>query len=258
MKEINDNELKLLKYLIEICQRGKVIAGDPRTYVSYGEVLEKMGFPNDGRTVGDSLNKHAMGGLAHWLAKEDLPAITGLIIYSLKSTQRPGMPAETYFTFHGREDMDFAWHKQQIQIACDCNWVDELNRRNIDIDNEFSYADEITEPTSVVEGSKKTITVNAYERSTFARNECIRLKGDSCIVCGFNFGKFYGEKAEGFIHVHHLVPLHEINEEYEVDPEKHLVPVCPNCHAMLHRKDAPSIEKLRDEINFQTILNRGK
>jgi 5-methylcytosine-specific restriction protein A len=30
--------------------------------------------------------------------------------------------------------------------------------------------------------------------------------------------------------------LSEINEDYYVDPENNLRPICPNCHAMLHRK----------------------
>ena len=42
--------------------------------------------------------------------------------------------------------------------------------------------------------------------------------------------------GKDFIHVHHIIPLNEIKEEYTVDPIKDLVPVCPNCHAMLHRK----------------------
>ena len=42
-------------------------------------------------------------------------------------------------------------------------------------------------------------------------------------------------KGEGFIHVHHLKPLAQIGEQYELDPINDLRPVCPNCHAMLHR-----------------------
>ena len=30
-----------------------------------------------------------------------------------------------------------------------------------------------------------------------------------------------------------------IGKEYELNPTKDLIPVCPNCHAMLHRKDPP-------------------
>ncbi len=62
--------------------------------------------------------------------------------------------------------------------------------------------------------------------------------------------KFYGQIGEGFIHVHHLKPLSEIGQEYEVDPIEDLRPVCPNCHAMLHRKKPPyTIEQLKDLIH---------
>ena len=51
--------------------------------------------------------------------------------------------------------------------------------------------------------------------------------------------KIYGDIAEGFIHVHHLVPLSAIKEDYQLDPVNDLLPVCPNCHAMLHRRKPP-------------------
>ena len=62
-------------------------------------------------------------------------------------------------------------------------------------------------------------------------------------VAAFNV---YGDMGDGFIHVHHLKDLATIGEEYEVDPIEDLRPVCPNCHAMLHRTvPAMSIEDLR-------------
>jgi len=72
--------------------------------------------------------------------------------------------------------------------------------------------------------------------------------GTACAVCGIDFEKVYGELGKGFIHVHHTVPIHTIGEEYTINPEKDLIPVCPNCHAMLHRgrdADARSIEELK-------------
>lgn len=70
-------------------------------------------------------------------------------------------------------------------------------------------------------------------------------------VCGFDFGKFYGDEFEGKIHVHHIKSLSEINEEYEVDPINDLKPVCPNCHLALHSKvgDNPyGIDELKAKI----------
>lgn len=90
--------------------------------------------------------------------------------------------------------------------------------------------------SAIFEGAKKTITVNAYERDPQARQTCLDEFGYLCNICGFDFEKVYGERGKEFIHVHHIVPLSEIKKEYEVDPVKDLIPVCPNCHAMLHRK----------------------
>ena len=36
-----------------------------------------------------------------------------------------------------------------------------------------------------------------------------------------------------------MVPISTIKEEYQIDYEKDLIPVCPNCHAMIHRKNPP-------------------
>jgi predicted HNH restriction endonuclease len=97
------------------------------------------------------------------------------------------------------------------------------------------------------EGAKKQITVNAYERNPKARELCIQKYGFKCSVCGFNFEEIYGEIGKGYIHVHHLKPLREINKEYNVDPINDLRPVCPNCHSMLHKANY-SIERLRDRL----------
>lgn len=91
-------------------------------------------------------------------------------------------------------------------------------------------------PSHCYEGAKYSILVNKYERSSIARMKCIEKYGCKCIVCGMDFEKMYGILGNGFIHIHHIVPLSEIGKEYRVNYEKDLVPVCPNCHAMLHRK----------------------
>lgn len=92
---------------------------------------------------------------------------------------------------------------------------------------------------------KKTLTTK-YERSPINRALCLAAKGYSCSVCGMNFQQTYGELGREFIHVHHAVPVSKMGGNYKVDPLKELFPVCPNCHAMLHRTDPPmSIEELR-------------
>ena len=100
------------------------------------------------------------------------------------------------------------------------------------------------------EGASKKVEVSIYKRSIEARQKCIDLKGCFCCVCGFDFEKTFGKIGHGFIHVHHLNQLSEADGEYVVNPETDLVPVCPNCHSMLHkRKPAISIEELKSFLN---------
>lgn len=66
--------------------------------------------------------------------------------------------------------------------------------------------------------------------------KCIEANGCYCHICGLNFEDHYGKVGKDFIHVHHKIPLCQINKEYVIDPKKDLIPVCPNCHAMLHRR----------------------
>ena len=90
-------------------------------------------------------------------------------------------------------------------------------------------------PEHSFEGAVKTVSVNRYERNAAARQSCIAVHGCRCAVCGMDFEEVCGELGKGFIHVHHIVPLNKIGKEYHVDPAKDLIPICPNCHAMLHR-----------------------
>lgn len=100
-----------------------------------------------------------------------------------------------------------------------------------------------------LEGTKSMVTVNSYERNPEARGKCIEYFGCYCAVCGFDFEKNYGVLGANYIHVHHLVPLNEIKKEYSVNPVADLIPVCPNCHAMIHRgRKTISIEKLKRHI----------
>lgn len=140
-----------------------------------------------------------------------------------------GMIKTTYFTKDnkGIPILDYKEHK------FDCGKDEELYTLFPDeVDSRFH------------EGAKKIISVNSYERSKLGRNKCIEKYGFNCVICNFSFKKVYGKLGEGYIHVHHLKPLAEITREYTLDPVKDLRPVCPNCHAMLHRKGNISIKEL--------------
>lgn len=113
------------------------------------------------------------------------------------------------------------------------------------------FFNDIKDNKLIFEGHKLTVQVDKYERSSIARGKCIEFHGCTCYICGFDFEKKYGEVGKEFIHVHHKTPLHTIKSDYCVDYKEDLIPVCPNCHAMLHRKEKGkylSVEELKNRI----------
>ncbi len=119
---------------------------------------------------------------------------------------------------------------------------------------EIQLPEEIVDENNMLsEGAKKQITINAYERNPEARRKCLEFYGTSCKICNFNFEIKYGTLAKNFIHVHHIVPLSETNNEYTVNPQKDLIPVCPNCHAVIHlKKPALTLAEMKN------ILEKGE
>lgn len=89
---------------------------------------------------------------------------------------------------------------------------------------------------SAKEGRKVLYYTSKYERSPKLRAEAIRCHGNTCAACGFNFVARYGKLGKDFIEVHHTKPLFSLEEETEVHPETDLIPLCSNCHRMIHRK----------------------
>lgn len=87
------------------------------------------------------------------------------------------------------------------------------------------------------EGSVHKLSINSYERNQKAREACIEKYGYSCQICGLNLSQRYGPVGKDFIHVHHINFISSKGgQSHKIDPSKDLIPVCPNCHAMLHRK----------------------
>jgi 5-methylcytosine-specific restriction protein A len=111
-------------------------------------------------------------------------------------------------------------------------------------------AEELPTPEKYSEGARFAVTINAYERNPKARAACVAHHGHVCAVCGFDFARAFGDLGEGFIHVHHVVPIGKIGKEYKINPIKDLIPVCPNCHAMIHRAEPPlTVDQLRQHIS---------
>ena len=129
---------------------------------------------------------------------------------------------------------------------------EHISKQCIDILNailvffELKEEDVSNTEEGVPEGAKTTVEVNKFERSRINRSACINHFGSICQACNFDFEKVYGNIGKGYIHVHHLVPVSEMGGEYVINPIKDLIPLCPNCHAMVHKRTPPfSVEELK-------------
>ena len=97
-----------------------------------------------------------------------------------------------------------------------------------------------------VEGTPVWRIHRTYERDSRNRAKAIVHHGNTCQGCGFSFDEVYtSEHARGYIEVHHIHPLSE--GPRVVDPYEDLIPLCANCHRMVHRRgnDWLSLEELR-------------
>ncbi len=151
---------------------------------------------------------------------------------------------------HGDGRFEWKMHDELVRALEHLGWVEAAT------DDRSFFADEVcTGSTTYPEGTIRQIHVNAYERSADARSTCLNHHGFQCAVCAFDFGVAYGDIGHGFMHVHHLQPISKIGASYLIDPIRDLRPVCPNCHAMLHRRDPPlSVEELRAAFRWRAIL----
>jgi 5-methylcytosine-specific restriction protein A len=89
------------------------------------------------------------------------------------------------------------------------------------------------------EGEPQLALSKRYERSRLNRAACVSVHGFRCAACYLDMAERYGEIAEGFIHVHHIVPLSLMGESYRLNPVSDLIPLCPNCHAIAHLRTPP-------------------
>jgi len=111
----------------------------------------------------------------------------------------------------------------------------------------------------ITEGNEKIIYQKTYERSKKLREYAIeyyKKNGEIiCDICCFNFKEFYGKLGEGFIEIHHLKPIfmfegEDLNKKIE-EALKNVVPVCSNCHRIIHRNrmQPVSIETMKKYVN---------
>lgn len=124
----------------------------------------------------------------------------------------------------------------------------DLAQRRVTVPADSLHPETVSPDRDYITGAVVQVLVNAYERDPKARRECIAIHGLNCAVCGMNFEQRYGGIGRDFIHVHHRKQLSS-REVYHLNPGDDLIPVCPNCHAMLHTSYPPlEIDDLKERL----------
>lgn len=221
-------------------------------------IFANVGSP--GRTGDNYPNKIHPDGTLEWYGKPNAHSAQNNLQRLLDGKLVPIIfvrydSSDTDFYYFGEVVIDSFYDNKSIEILKD-DELKVLNTININfvpknngIPGKTAYVDESDYIGE--EGGKIQLLTNRYERDPKLRQKAIDIHGLICIACGFDFEKVYGEAGKGYCQIHHLKPLSEIKFKTDVNPKTDLVPLCANCHVMVHRfKPALDIEKLK------TLLNR--
>jgi len=166
----------------------------------------------------------------------------------------------------GRKYLKEKFDVVRYLITNDFDWTDLKKGFNAVEKNKKKRVEIFDENIVINEGFKKTISINIYERSTKLRDAAIKaftLNGKiSCACCKFNFDTFYGTSiGSGYIEIHHIKPIFKYEEQeinkFIKDALKNLVPVCSNCHRMIHRvwKHPLEIQVLMSNIKKHGVFS---
>lgn len=217
------------------------------THHAYGPfpdtlVLTKaLGYPNVGAT------NMQIGTLGKVIC--DRLGIVPADSYIHKDIERP-----RYFTaVHDFKDgVGWKINKNLGRAIEQLGWTDDLV---IDQYEQLETEIKIGERRKFEEGALARVLVNRYERDLKAKKACIKQHGRQCKGCKINFKNFYGNDIPEIIHIHHVRPLSRYANKKMTDVVKDLIPLCPNCHAVVHStKKLMSLNDLQKRVkrNFHT------
>lgn len=75
-----------------------------------------------------------------------------------------------------------------------------------------------------------------------------------CSACDFDFEMTYGKIGSGYIEAHHIIPVASLQEGARTRLSD-LVPLCANCHRMVHRNGLITVAALKATIDQKRASN---
>lgn len=255
----------LLDILVAHLRGPGVDAQRPETLISYGEALELMNLPPDsprGPTDGKTLQLNGLNDLARWVNQHPrMPRITGVIISrseydGIDGTRRPKcVPSVGYFREYKRKPDDWPWWTAQVELSIEFDWTPYVGKIEVFTSLEVAAAG------SFAEGVQSQATAKTRERSArlrdLARAYFSKNSPDGRLYCAAcNWAPSVSLKLSSpIVEIHHGVGI----STYPLDGKaltfeeaiKHLTPLCPNCHRVLHAKPGGGMFNL-EEISKST------
>ena len=207
---------------------GGLIGG--RVWLVQGDGRHPVDYALIARFVVDAVEEHSVAGFSHTFVGE------------IGTFLEPGIDlgSQAWFPRFLGTRGNFSTGMGKINNRDVVGALEELLELRQRVDGFQEVHDEEIEGNTVyLEGAKNLEYGDRYERNRLARLACIEHHGAVCAACRFDFEQMYGIMGRGYIHVHHIRPISYEGVEHAVDPINDLIPVCPNCHAMLHQSDPP-------------------
>jgi DNA-binding MarR family transcriptional regulator len=178
----------------------------------------------------------------------------------------PKQGSPLFITEKGRQYLNEHRHELQYLLTNDFEYTDVKETLKI-IEKRERKVQTFDENIIISEGLKIYNTIGLYERSKKLRDFAIdhfTIKNKiNCHCCSFDFEDFYGTNiGKGFIEIHHVKPIFKFEDvditstlEKAID---NLIPVCSNCHRMIHRnwKKPLELQVLREAVAANGLFNR--
>jgi predicted HNH restriction endonuclease len=224
ISELSDTRKKILL---------RIYANQP--FDSTLDIADVLGYPNVG-----SVNVH-VGTIGRSICKY-------LSITPTETYEHSGVLRPSYFLAVHEYYNDTGWvmNSNLRKAIEDLNWPEIITLDNYD---RLTTEVKTVRRKLFKEGKLLQVLVSRYERDPKARKACIKLHGNKCIGCEIDFKKLYGKDIPDIIHVHHIKPLAGYQKERATDIAKDLVPLCPNCHSVVHSHNSlMSMNELKRRI----------
>lgn len=121
--------------------------------------------------------------------------------------------------------------------------LQSLKTQGFSEDERQAALDRDYEDIVIEEGERTIANRSVVRRSAKLKEAALKHFADKdgsigCVGCDFRAEKVYGPDAKGLIEIHHTKPLYLSDGKKEMsiaEALKHVEPLCPNCHRIVHR-----------------------